>query len=191
MIHFRQPIFHIMVLFVDEAESVARQLKRGRQVVAHNEEVTRLAWANGGRNGRRTLARGWPDPLPRVQGANLTRWFPLSRSSITTSSTPRRPSPNAGRHRPRAGIPKSLELDPRTFDQLRRLPLASQIVRHARQDLVGRLDGYEVEQPETFRRVIEFIEDKMMPIVVRHRSRASPASTPKNCSSRTRQPWRC
>jgi adenylate kinase len=30
-----------MVLFVDEAESVVRQLKRGRQVVAHNEEVTR------------------------------------------------------------------------------------------------------------------------------------------------------
>ncbi|MGA7904593.1 MAG: hypothetical protein WCA06_18320, partial [Terrimicrobiaceae bacterium] len=27
---------------------------------------------------------------------------------------------------------------------------------------------YEVEQPETFERVIEFIEGKMMPIVVRH-----------------------
>ena len=62
----------------------------------------------------------------------------------------------------------SLELDPRTFDRLRRLPLASEIVRHARQDLVRRLDGYEVEQPEIFRRVIEFIEQKMMPIVVRH-----------------------
>jgi adenylate kinase len=48
------------------------------------------------------------------------------------------------------------------------LPLASEIVRHARQDLVRRLDGYEVEQPETFARVIEFIESKMMPIVVRH-----------------------
>src|SRR5258708_19458573 len=40
-IHFKKPIFQIMVLFVDEAESVARQLKRGRQVVAHNEEVGR------------------------------------------------------------------------------------------------------------------------------------------------------
>src|SRR4029077_9580960 len=30
-----------------------------------------------------------------------------------------------------------------------------------------RLDGYEVEQPETLARVIEFIEGKMMPIVVR------------------------
>jgi len=62
----------------------------------------------------------------------------------------------------------SLELDPRTFDRLRGLPLASEIVRHARQDLVRRLDGYEVEQPETFARVIEFIESKMMPIVARH-----------------------
>jgi adenylate kinase len=62
----------------------------------------------------------------------------------------------------------SLELDPPTFDRLRRLPLASEIVRHARQDLVRRLDGYEVEQPEIFERVIEFIEAKMMPIVIRH-----------------------
>ncbi|MEC8474936.1 MAG: nucleoside monophosphate kinase, partial [Planctomycetota bacterium] len=35
-VHFKQPVFHIMVLFVDEAESVARQLKRGRQTIAHN-----------------------------------------------------------------------------------------------------------------------------------------------------------
>ena len=59
-------------------------------------------------------------------------------------------------------------MDPRTFDRLRGLPLASEIVRHARQDLVRRLDGYEVQQPETFRRVVDFIEGKMMPIVARH-----------------------
>ena len=62
----------------------------------------------------------------------------------------------------------SLELDPRTFDRLRGLPLASEIVRHARQDLVRRLDGYEVNQAETFGRVVAFIEGKMMPIVARH-----------------------
>ena len=33
-IHFRQPTIHIMVLFVDEKESVARQLKRGRETRA-------------------------------------------------------------------------------------------------------------------------------------------------------------
>ena len=40
-IHFRQPVVHIVVLFVDEKESVARQLKRGREVKAHNDEVRR------------------------------------------------------------------------------------------------------------------------------------------------------
>ena len=62
----------------------------------------------------------------------------------------------------------SLELDPGTFDRLRGLPLASEIIQYARQELVRRLGSYEVEQPEIFKRVIEFIEDKMMPIVVRH-----------------------
>ena len=48
------------------------------------------------------------------------------------------------------------------------MPLASEIVRHARQDLVRRLDGYKVESPELLQSVVEFIEQKMMPIIVRH-----------------------
>ncbi len=42
-IHFRQPTIHIMVLFVDEKESVARQLKRGRETRALIELATRTA----------------------------------------------------------------------------------------------------------------------------------------------------
>lgn len=40
-IYFRQPTIHIMVLFVDEKESISRQLKRGLATRAHNEEVAR------------------------------------------------------------------------------------------------------------------------------------------------------
>src|ERR1041384_59095 len=40
-IHFRQPTIHIMVLFVDEKESIARQLKRGLETRRHNDEVLR------------------------------------------------------------------------------------------------------------------------------------------------------
>ena len=58
---FKQPIFHIMVLFVDEAESIARQLKRGRQVIAHNEEVKRSGigelWEERPTDFSETLAR--------------------------------------------------------------------------------------------------------------------------------------
>src|SRR5262249_47382496 len=39
--HFRTPTIHIMLLFVDEKTSIARQLQRGREVAAHNEEVRR------------------------------------------------------------------------------------------------------------------------------------------------------
>jgi adenylate kinase len=60
-IHFKKPIFQIMVLFVDEAESVARQLKRGRQVVAHNEEVVRSGvgelWEERATDSSEALAR--------------------------------------------------------------------------------------------------------------------------------------
>src|SRR5215510_10832074 len=40
-IYFRHPTVHIMVLFVDEAESIARQVKRGSETLIHNEKVTR------------------------------------------------------------------------------------------------------------------------------------------------------
>ena len=36
---FKKPHFHIVVLFVDEKESVLRQIKRGKEAVAHNEKV--------------------------------------------------------------------------------------------------------------------------------------------------------
>ncbi len=62
----------------------------------------------------------------------------------------------------------SLELDPRTFHSLRKIPLASEIVSHARRELVSRLDGYEIEQTELFHQVVDFIESRMMPIVMRH-----------------------
>jgi adenylate kinase len=62
----------------------------------------------------------------------------------------------------------SLELDPRTYDRLRGLNLASEIVVHARQELVKRLDSYELEHTELFANVVHFVERKVMPIVKRH-----------------------
>jgi adenylate kinase len=36
---FPRPIFHVMVLFIEEDISVERQLLRGRQVISHNRQV--------------------------------------------------------------------------------------------------------------------------------------------------------
>jgi len=169
-IHFKKPIFQIMVLFVDEAESVARQLKRGREVRAHNEEVARA--------GVGELQEERPTDSSEALARNRYRVFKEQTYDALVSLkqifhyhfiNAQAPIPEVHANIVRElEYQSSLELDPHTFDRLRGLPLASEIVRHARQDLVRRLDGYEVQQAETFARVIDFIENKVMPIVVRH-----------------------
>ena len=169
-VYFKKPIFHIMVLFVDEAESVARQLKRGRQVVAHNEEVIRSGvgelWEERATDSSEALARNRYRVFKEQTYDALVSLKQIFHYHFINGQAPI-PEVQANILR-ELEYQSSLELDPRTFDRVRRLPLASDIVRHARQDLVRRLDGYELERPETFGRVIEFIETKMMPIVVRH-----------------------
>jgi adenylate kinase len=169
-IHFKQPIFRIMVLFVDEAESVARQLRRGRQVVAHNEEVARSGvgerWEERATDTSEGLARNRYRVFKEQTYDALVSLKQIFRYSFINGQAPI-PEVQANIVR-ELEYQSSLELDPRTYDRLRGLPLASEIVRHARQDLVRRLDGYEAQQAETFAQVIDFIEGKMMPIVIRH-----------------------
>jgi adenylate kinase len=168
--HFKQPIFHIMVLFVDEAESIARQMKRGQAVLAHNEEVKR--------SGRGELWEERPTDFDEALARNRYRVFKektydalVSLKEIFHYHFINAQAPLEvvqGNIVRELEYQSSLELDPRTFDLLRRVPLASEIVRHARQDLVRRLDAYKVERPDLFQSVVEFIQEKLMPIVVRH-----------------------
>ena len=54
------------------------------------------------------------------------------------------------------------------MDRLRGVPVASQIIIHARQELVKRLDSYELEHGPLFAGVVAFLEEKVIPIVLRH-----------------------
>lgn len=167
---FKQPMFHIMVLFVDESESIARQMHRGRQVIAHNEEVKRSGigelWEERPTDFSESLARNRYRVFKEKTYDALVSLNQIFHYHFINAQAPLEVvRQNIVRE---LEYQSSLELDPRTFDCLRRLPLASEIVRHARQDLVRRLDAYVVEQPGTLERVIDFIEKKMMPIVVPH-----------------------
>jgi adenylate kinase len=168
--NFKQPIFHIMVLFVDETESIARQLKRGREVLAHNEEVKSSGlgelWEERPTDFDAALARNRYRVFKEKTYDALVSLKEIFHYHFINAQAPIEVvQENIVRE---LEYQSSLELDPRTFDSLRRLPLASEIVRHARQDLVRRLDRYKVERSELFEAVVEFIEDKMMPIIVRH-----------------------
>jgi adenylate kinase len=168
--HFRQPVVQIVVLFVDEKESINRQLKRGRDVLQHNEEVRRT--------GHGTLQEERPTDFDEKLARRRYRVFKeqtwdalLSLKDvfyyhlINAQDTIAEVEQNILKE---FEYQSSLELDPRTYDRLRLLPLASEIVVHARQELVKRLDGYELTQPEIFHRVVTLIEKKMMPIITRH-----------------------
>ncbi|WP_395739361.1 nucleoside monophosphate kinase [Prosthecobacter sp.] len=168
--HFKQPIFHIMVLFVDEAESIARQLKRGREVLEHNEEVRSSGlgelWEERNTDFNPALARNRYKVFKEKTYDALVSLKEIFHYHFINAQAPlAQVQDNIIRE---LEYQSSLELDPRTFDQLRDLPLASEIVRHARQDLVRRLDSYKVEKPELMQAVVTFIQDKMMPIIVRH-----------------------
>jgi adenylate kinase len=169
-VHFRHPTIHIMVLFVEEKESIARQLKRGRETLAHNEEVRRTGVGRL-RDDRPTdhdevLARR------RYQAFKEQTWDALQSLEeifhyhfVNAQGPVETVEQNILQE---LKYQSTLELDPRTVDRLRGVPVASEIIVHARQEMVKRLDSYELEFGELFARVIAFIERKMMPIVLRH-----------------------
>lgn len=169
-IHFRQPTIHIMVLFVDEKMSVERQLKRGRQVRQHNKEVRRSGI--GGLLEERSTDYDEKLARRRYRVFKEQTWEALQ--SLRTLFHYHYIDAQGSIQEVEYNIltelqyQSSLELDPRTFDRLRCIPLADEIVVHARQELVRRLDTYEFEHAELFQRVITFIAQKMMPIIKRH-----------------------
>ncbi|MFY9924082.1 MAG: nucleoside monophosphate kinase [Opitutaceae bacterium] len=169
-IHFRQPTIHIMVLFVDEATSVARQLKRGVEVRAHNKEVRRT--------GIGTLLEERATDFDKTLAQRRYRvfkeqtWDALQELKeifhyhfVNAQGTLREVEKNILHE---LEYQSTLELDPRTVDRLRGIPVASEIVVHARQELVKRLDSYELEHEALFGKVVAFVERKVMPIVLRH-----------------------
>jgi adenylate kinase len=159
-----------MVLFVEEKVSIERQLQRGRQIQAHNEEVE--ATGIGEKQELRATDLDVDAARRRYKVFKEQTWEALQ--SLKKTFFYHFINANGPIAEVEENITKeldyqsSLELDPKTFDRLRDLPLARDIIVHARQDLVKRLDDYEFEHPELLQKVVEFIEHKIMPIVVRH-----------------------
>src|SRR3569623_1861728 len=61
----------------------------------------------------------------------------------------------------------SLELGQATFDIIHHIPVASELTLYARQELVRRLDSYEHATAPLFKQAAAFIEQNVMPVIVR------------------------
>ena len=167
---FRKPTIHAMLLFVEEATSIERQLERGRKVAAHNQKVRET-----GIGTLQELRATDLDPEAAKQRYRVFKektWDALQ--SLREEFFYHFINAEGGIDEVEANIidelkyQSSLELDGPTFDTLRDIPLASEIIVHARQDLVRRLDTYQHERPELFRRVSGVIQRSFMPIIRRH-----------------------
>jgi adenylate kinase len=167
---FRKPTIHVMVLFVDEKTSVERQLLRGRLIAAHNEEVQLTGV--GELQELRTTDLDVEAAKHRYRVFKESTWDALQSLRevffyhlINAQGSVGEVEQNILKE---LQYQSSLELEPETFAAIREIPLASEIVLHARQELVRRLDGYSRDQRELFGRVIELIQLKFMPIIQRH-----------------------
>ena len=169
-IHFRRPTIHVMVLFVGEGTSVARQLGRGREIAEHNRKVAETGI--GTAIELRTTDRSEQLVRRRYQVFKEQTWTALT--SLRQLYHYHFINAEGSIAEVQANIlnelkyQSSLELDPRTFERLRALPLAEELVVHGRQELVKRLDSYELEHPELLAQIVDLVGSKFMPIITRH-----------------------
>ena len=168
--HFRKPNVRIMVLFVDEKVSVERQLKRGRQIVARNEAIQ--ASGVGEEEEVRPTDLDPEAARRRYRVFKEQTWEALLSLRqvfhyhfVNAQGAIEKVEKNIYKE---LQYQSSIELDPDTYDRLHFLPVAEDIVIHARQELVKRLDSYEFDQSELFQKVVTMIGEKIMPIIQRH-----------------------
>lgn len=169
-INFRRPTIHAMVLFVSEKTSVDRQLLRGRQIAQHNREVKESG-----------IGKIQPIRSTDLQPETARRRYRVFKEQTWSALQSLKEiyhyhfvNAEGPIEEVEANILRelqyqsSLELHSRTYERVRPLAIAEDIVLHARQQLVNRLDSYELEHTDLFIRVVNMIQSKFMPIVQRH-----------------------
>ncbi|VTR94502.1 adenylate kinase : Adenylate kinase OS=Verrucomicrobiae bacterium DG1235 GN=VDG1235_1936 PE=3 SV=1: ADK [Gemmata massiliana] len=165
-----KPMFRIALLFVTEEVSVERQLKRGRVIREHNRQVRESAVGE-------LLEERVTDLDP---GLCRKRYKGFKDTTFEALQSLRQifhfhfidaegDLPEVQRNIVREfAYQSSLELSPEVFALIQNIPIATQLARHARQELVRRLEQYGRENPDLFRGVVELIESKLLPIVQAH-----------------------
>jgi adenylate kinase len=167
---FKKPHFHIVVLFIDEKESVTRQIGRGEKAIVHNEEVEA--------SGVGELIKVRPTDLDPTASLNRYRTFKEKTYDalkelretffyhfINAHGTVEEVRKRIDTELRYQG---SLELDEATYDMISILPIASTLSHHARQDLVDRLENYQRYHKVLFDSIIQLISQEFFPIIRRH-----------------------
>jgi len=167
---FRKPMFRIALLYVSENVSVARQLKRGREIHEHNRIVRETGI------GKELEER--PTDIDETMCRKRYQTFKESTFDalqslrqifhfdyIDAEGDLKEVQQNIIRE---FKYQSSLELSPAVDALIRGIPLARDLAQHARQELVERLEEYGEQDRPRLEQVVNLIESKLMPIVRAH-----------------------
>ena len=167
---FPKPRFHIIMLFIDEEESVRRQFLRGQRTLEHNAEVEASGVGkirevrktdldqDAAHRRYKTFKESTYDSLTSLRDVFHYHFINAHGSVIEIQQ----------RIIQELKYQSSLELDELTHDQISSIPLAEKLSLHSRQLLVQRLDSYQKFHPELFEQVVGLIKSKFIPIVEKH-----------------------
>jgi len=165
---FPRPSFKVVVLYVDQEESVRRQMARAKMAALHNLRAKDAGTEDLVRQLRTTdvdeaKCRSRYAVFKEHYGTllRLKQAFPFSLiDAMGDLATCRAQIQRELRYQ------SSLDLNPITHSAIRHLPLARDLVRVARQQLVGRLDGYmSKKNAPIFRRVLQIIDAEVIPLL--------------------------
>ncbi len=168
--NFQKPMFHIVVLFIDEAESVRRQLLRGERAQKHNEEVQasgvgqikEIRATDLSRKAARNRYRTFKEvTYESLKGLREVFFYHYVNAHGAIEEVQRRIEDELR-------YQSSLELDQSTHDIIANIPIAQRLGMHARQELVKRLETYHDHQHSLFCQAVTLIEDKFLPIIHTH-----------------------
>lgn len=161
-----RPSFKVVILYVDEAESVKRQMKRAEMTSLHNERVrdagTGDVWSIRATDVNEALCRRRYQVFKSHYNTilRLKSYFPFSLiDAMGTLQDCRAQIVRELRYQ------SSLDLDEKTYAAIRHLPLARDLVRVARQRLVFRLDMYCKKHYRLFTDIISLIDTEIMPVL--------------------------
>lgn len=165
----RRPSFQIVVLYVDEAVSVERQIKRGRELAksnqmvkdtgvgeAHELRATDLSEAAA----RKRYAIFREEVFSALQVIKDRFAFHFIDGSGDAAEV-------KARILSEFAYQSSLDLSPETYDIVRAIDPSRSVIANARSSLVARLNGYANEQRELLLHVIDLIKCDFMHIIRR------------------------
>jgi adenylate kinase family enzyme len=163
---FPRPSFKVVILYVDEEESVRRQSQRAKLASLHNQRALDAGTGDV-----------WDIRTTDISSALCRRRYQVFKAHYSTILRLKSYFPFSlidamgSLDECRAQIVRelryqsSLDLDEKTYAAIKHLPLARDLVRVARQRLVFRLDSYCKRHSKMFTEVISLIDSEVLPLL--------------------------